>query len=179
MTQTLDRATPTADERLEQIAAQLAELTQALHRQQAEREQLTELLTEVNALTRPAMDLAMRRFAEYDQRGYFAFAQESAGILDHIVSSFSPEDVRALGDNIVTILQTVREMTQPELMNLVRRTAETAQEADLGFSDAPSTLALVRQMRDPEVRRGLARVMAMLRTVGADKPTPPAPTPDA
>jgi uncharacterized protein YjgD (DUF1641 family) len=178
MMQTVERAAPTTD-RLDQIAAQVAELTQALHRQQAEREQLTELLTEVNALARPAMDLAMSRFAEYDRLGYFTFAQESAGILDRIVTSFSPEDVRALGDNVVTILQTVREMTQPEVMNLVRRTAETAQEADLGFSDAPSTFALLRQMRDPEVRRGLARVLAMLQTVGAEKTTPPAPTPDA
>ncbi len=179
MTQTLERTIPTTDQRLEQIAVQVAELTHALHRQQAQREQLTELMTEVNALARPVMDVVMRRFAEYDELGYFAFAQESAGILDNIVTSFSPEDVKALGDNVVTILQTVREMTQPEVMNLVRRTAETAQGADEGFSDAPSTFALLRQMRDPEVRRGLARVMAMLQTVGAEKTTQPAPSTNA
>jgi uncharacterized protein YjgD (DUF1641 family) len=171
MTETLERPSVSTDDRLEQISAQVAELTSALHRQQAEREQLTELLGEVNLLARPVMDVAMTRFGEFDEKGYFAFAKESAGIVDHVVTSFSPEDVRALGDNVVTILQTVREMTQPEVMNLVRRTAETAQGTDEEITTPPSTFALLRQMRDPEVRRGLARVMSMLQTVGADVPS--------
>ncbi|MFZ0325394.1 MAG: DUF1641 domain-containing protein [Actinomycetes bacterium] len=175
MTETLERPTISTDDRLDQISAQVAELTAALHRQQAERQQLTELLGEVNELARPVMDVAMTRFAEFDEKGYFAFAKESAGVVDHVVTSFSPDDVKALGDNVVTILQTVREMTQPEVMKLVRRTAETAQDADEGFTTPPSTFALLRQMRDPEVRRGLARVMSMLQTVGAD--THPSTTP--
>jgi uncharacterized protein YjgD (DUF1641 family) len=93
------------------------------------------------------------------------------------VTSFSPEDVKALGENVVTILQTVREMTQPEVMALVRRTAETAQDSDEEFTTPPSTFALLRRMRDPQVRRGLARVMTMLETVGADVQRPPTPTP--
>ena len=83
---------------------------------------------------------------------------------------------QVLQDNVVTILQTVREMTQPEVMALVRRTAETAQGTDEEFATPPSAFALLRQMRDPEVRRGLARVMAMLQTVGATANTPPVPT---
>jgi len=166
MTETLERVA--TDDRLSQISAQLDELSAALHRQQAERQQLADLLAEANLVARPAMEMATGILTDLDAKGYFTFGHEALGVADRVVTSFSAEDVRALGDNVVTILQTVREMTQPEVMGLVRRTAETAQDADEEFTTPPSTFALLRQMRDPEVRRGLARVMAMLQTVGAD-----------
>ena len=74
--------------------------------------------------------------------------------------------------NVVLILNTVKEMTQPEVMTLLQRTALTAQDVDAEFAEAPSTFALLKQMRDPQTRRGLGRVMTMLRTIGAEQPAP-------
>jgi len=76
--------------------------------------------------------------------------------------------VKALGDNVVLILQTVKEMTQPEVMTMMRRTAITAQGVDDSYAEPPSTIALLKQMRDPEVRRGLARTLNILRTLGSE-----------
>lgn len=170
-----DTMTLTTHEQLSALSDQVAELAAIVkaqqHRQDEQYAKVQELLGEVNALGRPAMDLAMSTLADLEAKGYFAFAKESAGVLDTIVTSFGPDDVRQLGDNVVTILTTVREMTQPEVMELVRRTAETAQDTETEAMTPPSTFALLRQMRDPEVRRGLARVMAMLQTVGADPST--------
>jgi uncharacterized protein YjgD (DUF1641 family) len=36
--------------------------------------------------------------------------------------------------------------------------------------EPPSALALLKSMRDPQTRRGLARVLSMLQTVGAESP---------
>jgi uncharacterized protein YjgD (DUF1641 family) len=107
---------------------------------------------------------------DLDDKGYFRFAQGGVEIVDKVVTSFTEEDVAALGDNVVLILNTVKEMTQPEVMTLLQRTALTAQDVDQDFADSPSMLALLKQMRDPQTRRGLGRVMAMLRTVGAEQP---------
>ena len=41
-------------------------------------------------------------------------------IADNVVTSFTEEDVRKLGDNAVLILKTVKDLTQPEIMGLVR-----------------------------------------------------------
>ena len=82
---------------------------------------------------------------------------------------FGPEDVEALGDNIVLILNTVKEMTQPEVMTMLRRTAISAQSIDSSLAEPPSLLALAREMREPEVRRGLGRTLSVLRTVGAEQ----------
>ena len=95
-----------------------------------------------------------------------------------MVTSFDEADLAALGDNIVLILRTVKELSQPEVMGLLNRTAVSLHDdlRDDGTPHpAPGALSLARQLRDPQVRRGLDRVMTMLRTVGADQSAPPAP----
>lgn len=125
---------------------------------------LAELAETVSELSGPALGMVTDRLAVADEKGYFAFARAGAGIADRVVTSFTEEDVQALGENIVLILNTVKEMTQPEVMGMLRRTIHTVQEEETG--EPPSMLALVKEMRDPQVRRGLARMLAALRSMG-------------
>jgi uncharacterized protein YjgD (DUF1641 family) len=129
-------------------------------------EAVAELARQVSELGRPVLDTATTRLAELDERGYFGFVRAGAGVMDRVVTSFSEEDVAALGDNIVLILDTVKQMTQPEVMGMLRRTIHTVQEEEPG--EPPSLLSLVREMRDPQVRRGLSRLLAALRSMGQD-----------
>ncbi|HEX9118413.1 MAG TPA: DUF1641 domain-containing protein [Anaerolineae bacterium] len=127
---------------------------------------LLEFADIVMPMMTPAFDQATTGLAELEKRGYFTFAQGGIRIMDNIVTAFSEEDVRKLGDNIVLILQTVKEMTQPETMNFVRNTVQVIDRE----KDAPvetSLLAILGQMRDPNVRRGLAITLRVLRTIGA------------
>ena len=131
---------------------------------------LAALADEAGPLATPAVASINARLQQLDERGYFSFARQAAGVLDAVVTSFSDEDVRLLGDNIVLILQTVKQMTQPEVMGLLGRTALSIQEVETeGATEPPSTLALLRQMRDPQVRRGLARLLETLRAIGAER----------
>lgn len=154
-------------------AAQLARsLVRAIPTMEAllrQLESLSALADEVVPLATPAMATLTETLQDLDDKGYFRFAQGGIEIADRIVTSFTEEDVAALGDNVVLILNTVKEMTQPEVMTLLQRTALTAQEVDEDVTESPSMFALLKQMRDPQTRRGLGRVMAMLRTVGAEQ----------
>jgi uncharacterized protein YjgD (DUF1641 family) len=127
---------------------------------------LSELVEQVSHLSGPAMAKLTDTMAAADEKGYFAFAREGSKIADRVVTEFSEDDVRALGDNVVTILNAVKEMTQPEVMGLVQRTAVSVQDVEDTYMEPPSMFALLKSMRDPQTRRGLARVMAMLHTVG-------------
>lgn len=132
---------------------------------------LIEFGEEVGPLGAAAAASVNRRLQQLDDRGYFSFARQVAGVMDNVVTSFSEEDVRLLGENIVLILTTVKEMTQPEIMTLLGRAARSLQDGDtVPVTRTPSSLALLRQLRDPLVRRGLARVLATLRAVGAEAP---------
>jgi hypothetical protein len=79
-----------------------------------------------------------------DEKGYFAFAREGSKIADRVVTEFSEEDVQALGDNVVTILNAVKEMTQPEVMGLVQRTAISVQDVEEAHIEPPSMFALLK-----------------------------------
>ena len=82
---------------------------------------------------------------------------------DNIVNSFTEEDVKQLGDNIVLILETVKEMTQPEIMHMLQNTANVIREED--ENENVSLLGIIRQLNDPAVKRGLSKTLTVLKTV--------------
>ncbi|HRW06696.1 MAG TPA: hypothetical protein P5121_16445 [Caldilineaceae bacterium] len=129
-------------------------------------ESFMDLAETIPPITDQAMSRAIEMLAQMEQKGYFVFAQGGLKIADNIVTSFSEEDVQALGDNIVLILQTIKSMTQPEIMSFVRNTVnivdqEKDAEVDISYR------SLMRSIRDPNVRRGLALTMRVLGTIGA------------
>lgn len=126
-------------------------------------ESTMELVGDISPLTQDAFISLMNRLDEFERKGYFAFVQGGMQIIDNIVTSFSEEDVRQLGDNIVLILQTVKEMTQPEIMEMLRQTVQVAQEEDQ--EENISLLGILRQLNDPAVKRGLSRTLKVLKSV--------------
>lgn len=129
-------------------------------------ESLGDLTNAITPIGKDAFNRAVEVLAEMEQKGYFVFLKGGLRIVDNIVTSFTEEDVKQLGDNIVLILRTVKEMTQPEVMNFLRNTVTLA-EQEAGEPVDISYRALLAQMRDPNVRRGLALTMRMLSKVGA------------
>jgi len=127
---------------------------------------VSDLLEIAGPISKEAMNKATEVFGDLEHKGYFGFAEAGMGMMDNIVTSFSKEDVQKLSDNVVLILNTVKDMTQPEIMNFVRGTllvaeSEVQKPVDISYG------ALLAQMRDPAVRRGLALTMRVLRVVGA------------
>ena len=129
-------------------------------------ESIADLIDTLGPLSDEAFSKTIATLADLEQKGYFTFARGSRRILDNIVTSFSADDVDRLGDNVVLILNTVKEMTQPEIMNFVRNTLIIA-EQEIEKPVDTSMLGLVRQMQDPAVRRGLALTMRVLHVVGS------------
>ena len=125
-------------------------------------ESLTELWQDISPLTKDVVISLMQQLDAMERKGYFTFAQGGLDIADRVVTSFTEEDVQQLGDNIVLILQTIKEMTQPEIMNMMRTTAHIV--ADEEPVDT-SFLSIMRQLNDPSVRKGLAKTLQVLKSV--------------
>jgi uncharacterized protein YjgD (DUF1641 family) len=121
------------------------------------------LIDELTPIGNQAFSTTVETLDRLEREGYFSFAQEGWKILERIVSEFNEEDVRALGDNIVTILTTVRKMTQPEVLALANN-AISAISPQEEVKDI-STLRLIRELGDPRVRRGMARLLNMVKAL--------------
>jgi uncharacterized protein YjgD (DUF1641 family) len=119
-------------------------------------------------LTKDMMTEATVVLSDLERKGYFGFVRQGAYVVDQVVTSFGEEDVKRLGDNVVLILNTIKSLTQPQMMTLVTNLTQglhaAEAEADAGTLDT-SLFGLLRQMRDPDVRRGLAVTLATLKRV--------------
>lgn len=134
-------------------------------------ESLQDLLRDLTPITNDAVISVVQLLDDLDRRGYFAFLRELRYIGDNIVAAFGPEDVRLLADNIVTILTAIKEMTQPEVMTMVQNLAQSVRQVEVKPDEVPvSFFGLLRQLMDPQVRRGLGLTLQMLKTVGEQVP---------
>ncbi len=129
-------------------------------------ESIMDLLGTIGPLTDSAFGKAVDTLEQMERKGYFAFAKGGIQIADNIVTSFTEDDVKHLGDNVVLILNVVKDMTQPQIMTFVRNTLMVA-ESEIEKPVDTSLVALIKQMNDPAVRRGLALTMRVLSVVGA------------
>ena len=126
---------------------------------------ISDLVAIINPIAKEGTDKVVSVLTELEQKGYFSFTSSGLRMADKIVTSFSEQDVDRLGDNIVLILNTVKDMTQPEIMTFVRNTLQVA-EREVEKPVNTSLGAILGQMNDPAVRRGLALTLRVLRVIG-------------
>jgi uncharacterized protein YjgD (DUF1641 family) len=136
-------------------------------------ESLMDFLDDAGSLTTEAFVKIMNTLESFEQRGYFEFANAGLGIVDQIVTAYSKEDVEALGENVGQMLDIVKNLTQPEMLAVATRMLDAVQRqqaaAELEPAEPPGLFALAGQMRDPEVRRGLARALNTFKVVSASE----------
>jgi uncharacterized protein YjgD (DUF1641 family) len=89
--------------------------------------------------------------------------------LDNVVESFSVEDVRALGDNVVTILNTVKNLTQPDMLQAVDNALTVYKKLDINVEEEVSFFTLIKGLNTPEMKRGMAFGMQFLKSM-VEKP---------
>jgi uncharacterized protein YjgD (DUF1641 family) len=127
---------------------------------------LTELTAEIGGLSGEALALLIDRFAELERRGYFTWIKGGLEVIDRIITGFDEDDIEALGDNVVLIFETVKEMTQPEVMRMLQRSARMMRE-DVAPPEKLSMFRLLRELRDPEVKLAIYRTLTMLKGMSA------------
>jgi len=107
----------------------------------------------------------IHKFHEMEQKGYFDFLREATRIFDNIVSNYSPEDVRELADNIVTIMETVRNMTQPDMLRAMNNAVNIYKEMDFDNVKEYSMWKAFREMRSPEMKKGIGFMITFLKNL--------------
>ncbi|MEZ4771409.1 MAG: DUF1641 domain-containing protein, partial [Caldilineales bacterium] len=127
-------------------------------------ESFSDLLQDAGPIVNDAFLSAVQQMDVMERKGYFRLAKEGQYVLDNVVDAFGPQDVRQLGDNVVTILTTVKEMTQPEIMAMAQNLAGTMRRSEAQPDEVNTSFwGILKQLRDPQTRRGLAVTLDMLK----------------
>ena len=146
------------------ILAKLDELSTEISRIGERQRQTEELFEEATPILKEVMATATGRLDALEKKGYFAFGKEALGLVDRVVTGFSPDDVRQLGDAVVGILDTVRSLTQPDVLAVAGEVSEVLAHAD--DAEPIGIVGMVRASRNDDVQRGMAVMLEMLRHVG-------------
>jgi uncharacterized protein YjgD (DUF1641 family) len=138
------------------------------------------LVQEATPIARQLLNDAITRLDEMDRKGYFAMGRELTRALDNVVSEFTVEDVRLLADNLTVILHTVKNLTQPDMLQAINNAVEIYKKVDFNSIEEFSLWRSFREINKPEMRRGLGFLIVFLRNLSAHPPGAPVrPAPDA
>jgi hypothetical protein len=166
----LDRTADLAD--TVRLLRRLVEVAPTLDRALVGIAAVGELVDDAAPLGSDVMAMLTDRLAEADRKGYFTFVAAVLGVADRVVTNFDEHDVELLGDNVVAMLEALREITQPEMLAFLGRMVEAVQAEQAAVAaepaEPPSLWSLLRQVRDPEVRRGMGRALNTLRAVSVE-----------
>ena len=134
--------------------------------------QMLELFESMNDLVKDARPIAneviidlSKKMHELDQKGYFEFFKEAGNIFDNVVSHFSADDVRQLADNIVTILETIKNLTQPDMLSAINNASTVFKSMEMKDVPEYSLFKALRELRSPEMKKGIGFMVNFLRNL--------------
>jgi len=150
---------------LRQMNEKLGRIDTALDRLQHRVEGLEELREDMWPMVQGASHQITRKLHELEQSGALGFVTEGTRMAEVVATSFTQEDVRLLGENVVHILKTVRGLTQPEVLDIADRAAVALKDTEL---HPEKKIGLFRALRDPEIRRGMTLMLGVMKELGTD-----------
>ena len=130
-------------------------------------ESTRDFLHDISPLVRESIIDTMNKMDEFDRKGYFEFIKELQKAGDNVVTSFTPNDVKLLGDNIVTILNTIKNLTQPDMLQAINNAVAVYKNIDVKVDEKVSLFSLMKEVNSPEVKRGLAVGLKFLKNLAS------------
>ncbi len=112
-----------------------------------------------------------KKMNDLDQKGYFEFFAEAGNIFDNIITHYKPEDVKELSENIVTILETVRSATQPDMMSAINNGLKVFSSLETENIPEYSIIKVMREMNKPEMKRALGFFVTFMKNMSTQTNT--------
>jgi len=106
-----------------------------------------------------------KKLHQFEQKGYFEFVKESGKVIDRIVTSYSADDIRNLSDNVVTILNTVKNLTQPEMLKAINNALLVFNSMEMEKLPEYSIWRVMKEMNSPEMKKGMAFMVMFMKNL--------------
>jgi len=131
-------------------------------------ESFNDLAKDVGPITKEVGIDTIKKLHEFEQKGYFEFFRELTMVMDKIVENYSPEDIRALANNMGTIMEIARGLTQPEVLNSVNHAVNVYQEMDKENVEEYSMWKTFRTLNSKEMKKGMGFIMTFMKELSQE-----------
>jgi uncharacterized protein YjgD (DUF1641 family) len=128
-------------------------------------ESLTDLAKDAGPMVNEVIIDFTKKLHELEHRGYFDFFRETGKVVDNIITNFTAEDIRQLSENIVTILMTIKNFTQPEVLKGINNAVKVFNSMEMEKIPDYSLWQLMKEMRSPEMKQGFAFMIIFIKNL--------------
>jgi uncharacterized protein YjgD (DUF1641 family) len=128
-------------------------------------ESLTDLAKDAGPMMNEMIIDFTRKLHEFENRGYFSFFRETGKVVDNIITHFTAEDISQLADNIVTIMLTVKNFTQPEMLKGLNNAVKVFNSMEMEKIPEYSIWRLMKELRSSEMKRGVAFMVTFMKNM--------------
>lgn len=124
-----------------------------------------DLMKDVGPIANEVIIDTTKSLHEFEQKGYFEFLKEFGAVIDNVVTHYSVNDVRMLADNMVTILDTVKNLTQPDMLKSIDTAVKVF--ANMETEDVPeySIFRVIREINKPEMKKAWGFLFTFLKNM--------------
>ena len=134
-------------------------------------ESANDLIKDVSPIIHQVGLDGIHKMNELEQKGYFEFIRELSNIADNVVTHFSTEDLRLLADNVVTILETVKSLTQPDMLRALNNGVNVYKNLDTKNIPEYSLWKAFKELNTPEMKKGLGFMITFLKNIANENPS--------
>jgi len=127
-----------------------------------------DLMKDVGPIANEVIIDTTKALHEFEQKGYFEFLKEFGAIIDNIVTHYGIEDVRMLADNVVTILDTVKNLTQPDMLKSIDTAVKVFSNMETENVPEYSIFKVIREINKPEMKKAWGFLFTFLKNMSSD-----------
>jgi uncharacterized protein YjgD (DUF1641 family) len=133
-----------------------------------------DLLRDAGPIANEVIIDTTKKLNEFEEKGYFDFMREFGNIIDNIVTYYQVEDARMLADNIVVILDTIKNLTQPQMLRSMDNAVRVFSKIEMDDIPSYSIFGVMRELNKPEMKKALGFFVTFMKNLSKnqnDKPS--------
>ena len=127
-----------------------------------------DLMQDMGPIVRETIIDMIKKMAEMEEKGYFEFFDEMIRATDTLITHYSGEDVKLLADNMVAIMDTVKNLTQPDMLLAMNNAVNVFQKLEVDNIPEYSIWKAMKEMRSPEMKKGIGFMISFLKNLSED-----------
>jgi uncharacterized protein YjgD (DUF1641 family) len=130
---------------------------------------MLDLLRDVGPIANEVIIDVTKKLNEFDQKGYFDMMVEFGNIVDKVLTYYQVEDARMLADNVVAILDTVKNLTQPDMLKSVDNAVRVFSKLEMDDIPSYSIFKVMRELNKPEMKKALGFFVTFMKNLSENQ----------
>jgi len=106
-----------------------------------------------------------KKLAVFEEKGYFEFVKDIAPIVDNIIMGLTPKDMKDLADNIMLILNTIKDITQPNMLKSIDNAVKMYSSLETENIPSYSLWRLMREINSPEMKKAIGFAVTFMKNM--------------